>query len=87
MIIHMPDNMIDQLQANQDTRINYYINQSVPTLTKQMMETEVVEVVSQTVELVQEKVGYQDGYSWKMWLHYEDGIVENCRFCIKTTWM
>ena len=39
MIIHMPDNMTERLQANQDTRINYYINQSVPTLTKQMMET------------------------------------------------
>lgn len=39
MIIHMPDNMTKQLQANQATHINYYINQSAPTLTKQMMET------------------------------------------------
>src|SRR5690625_602713 len=39
MVIHMPDNMTEQLQANSDTYINYYINQSVPTLTKQTMET------------------------------------------------
>jgi len=39
MVIHMPDNMTEQLQANSDTHINYYINQSVPMLTKQTMET------------------------------------------------
>ena len=39
MIIHMSDNMTEQLQANRATHINYYINQSAPTLTKQMMET------------------------------------------------
>lgn len=39
MLIHLPANMTEKLQADDQTRIDYYINQSVPTLTKQMMET------------------------------------------------
>src|SRR5690625_4040041 len=33
--------MVERLQANENVQIDYYINQSVPTLTKQMMETAV----------------------------------------------
>src|SRR5690625_1184983 len=39
MMIHLPEKMTEQLQESEDARINYYINQSVPTITKQMMET------------------------------------------------
>src|SRR5690625_1601413 len=39
MIIHLPEKMTEHLQESEDARINYYINQSVPTITKQMMET------------------------------------------------
>lgn len=39
MLIHLPDKMSERLQANENAHIDYYINQSVPTLTKQMMET------------------------------------------------
>lgn len=38
MLIHLPNKMAEQLQANENAHIDYYINQSVPTLTKQMME-------------------------------------------------
>lgn len=39
MLVHLPNDMTEQIQANENTHIDYYINQSVPTLTKQMMET------------------------------------------------
>jgi len=39
MVIHFPSKMAERLQANENVQIDYYINQSVPTLTKQMMET------------------------------------------------
>lgn len=39
MLIHLPNKMTERLQANENAHIDYYINQSVPTLTKQMMET------------------------------------------------
>ncbi len=39
MLIHLPDGMMKQLQANENINIDYYINQSTSTLTKQMMET------------------------------------------------
>src|SRR5699024_11887942 len=39
MLIHLPNTMTEQLQSNEDVLIHYYINQSVPTLTKQIMET------------------------------------------------
>lgn len=39
ILIHLPDKITEQLQVNDNARIDYYINQSVPTLTKQMMET------------------------------------------------
>src|SRR5690625_149407 len=41
MVIHFPSKMAERLQANENVQIDYYINQSVPTLTKQMMETAV----------------------------------------------
>lgn len=39
MLIHLPNEITEQLLANKNARIDYYINQSVPTLTKQIMET------------------------------------------------
>src|SRR5699024_721181 len=39
MLIDMPATITVQLQANEQAHIDYYINQSVPTLTKQIMET------------------------------------------------
>lgn len=38
MIIHLPKGMTEQLQKGYETAIHYYINQSSPSLTKQMME-------------------------------------------------
>src|SRR5690625_1595478 len=38
MLIHFPEKVTEQLQANEHASIDYYINQSTPTLTKQMME-------------------------------------------------
>ena len=39
MLIHLPENMLEQLEANEIISIDYYINQSTSTITKQMMET------------------------------------------------
>lgn len=39
MLIHFPAAITEQLQTNEHAHIDYYINQSVPTLTKQIMET------------------------------------------------
>jgi uncharacterized phage infection (PIP) family protein YhgE len=38
MLIHLPNQMLGQLKENMNITIDYYINQSAPTLTKQMME-------------------------------------------------
>src|SRR5699024_7703236 len=53
MLIHIPNAMTEQLQANENARIDYYINQSAPTLTKQMMET----VANKLNEQVNQQVG------------------------------
>lgn len=39
MLIHFPGKMMEQLQAKKIVNIDYYINQSTSTITKQMMET------------------------------------------------
>lgn len=38
MLIHFPNELMEKLQANEMVNVDYYINQSAPTLTKQIME-------------------------------------------------
>lgn len=38
MIIHLPAKLTEQIQANKQPTIDYYMNQSVPSLEKQMMD-------------------------------------------------
>lgn len=51
--------MTEQLHAKEDAQINYYINQSVPTLTKQMMETVANKLNEQVNQQVRETVNTQ----------------------------
>lgn len=53
MVIQIPDNVIERLQKREQVAIDYYINQSAPTLTKQMMET----IADTLNEQVNEKLG------------------------------
>ena len=59
MLIHLPDKMMERLQANENVRIDYYINQSVPTLTKQMMETAANKLSEQVNQQVGETINTQ----------------------------
>lgn len=59
MLIHLPNKMTEQLQANENARIDYYINQSVPTLTKQMMETVANKLNEQVNQQIRETVNTQ----------------------------
>ncbi|MBM7601438.1 putative phage infection (PIP) family protein YhgE [Virgibacillus halotolerans] len=59
MLIHLPDQMMEQLQENEDVNIDYYINQSTPTLTKQMMETAANRVNDELNQQVRETMNTQ----------------------------
>jgi len=59
MLIHLPDKMTEKLQANENAQINYYINQSVPTLTKQMMETAANKLNEQVNQQIRETINIQ----------------------------
>lgn len=59
MLVHLPDKMTEQLQANENAHIDYYINQSVPTLTKQMMETAANKLNEQVNQQVRETINIQ----------------------------
>src|SRR5699024_3303384 len=59
MLIHLPNKMTERLQANENARIDYYINQSVPTLTKQMMETAANKLNEQVNQQVSETINTQ----------------------------
>src|SRR5699024_1123935 len=59
MLIRLPDKMTEQLQVNENARIDYYINQSVPTLTKQMMETAANKLNEQVNQHVREIINTQ----------------------------
>src|SRR5699024_9572316 len=59
MLIRLPDKMTEQLQANENARIDYYINQSVPTLTKQMMETAANKLNAQVNQQIRETINTQ----------------------------
>ena len=59
MLIHLPDKMTEQLQAHENVRIDYYINQSVPTLTKQIMETVASKLNEQVNQQVRETINIQ----------------------------
>lgn len=59
MLVHLPDNMMKQLQNNETVSINYFINQSAPTLTKQMMETAANTLNSQVNRQVRETIDAQ----------------------------
>ena len=59
MLIHLPDEMTEKLQANENAQINYYINQSVPTLTKQMMETAANKLNEQVNQQIRETINIQ----------------------------
>ncbi|WP_077601493.1 YhgE/Pip domain-containing protein [Oceanobacillus sojae] len=59
MLIHLPDNMMEQLQNNETVSIDYFINQSAPTLTKQMMETTANTLNSQVNQQVREMMDAQ----------------------------
>ncbi|MFD1066585.1 YhgE/Pip domain-containing protein [Oceanobacillus locisalsi] len=39
MLIHLPGQLMEKIAENENITFDYYINQSAPTLTKQMMET------------------------------------------------
>lgn len=59
MLVHLPEKMTEQLQAKEHARIDYYINQSVPTLTKQMMETTANKLNEQVNQQVSETINVQ----------------------------
>lgn len=59
MLIHIPDNMMKQLQNNETVSIDYFINQSAPTLTKQMMEKAANTLNSQVNRQVRETIDAQ----------------------------
>ena len=59
MLIHLPNKMEERLQANENAHIDYYINQSVPTLTKQMMETAANKLNEQVNQQVSETIDTQ----------------------------
>lgn len=59
MLIHLPNKMAERLQANENAHIDYYINQSVPTLTKQMMETVANKLNEQVNQQVSETINTQ----------------------------
>lgn len=59
MLIHLPDKMTEHLEANENARIYYYINQSGPTLTKQMMETAANKLNEQINQQVSETMNMQ----------------------------
>lgn len=59
MLIHLPDQMMEQLQKNENANINYYINQSAPSLTKQMMETAANRVNDEFNQQVREMMNAQ----------------------------
>lgn len=59
MLIHLPTKMAERLQANENVHIDYYINQSVPTLTKQMMETAANKLNEQVNQQVSETINTQ----------------------------
>lgn len=59
MLIHLPDKMMEQLQANENVTIDYFINQSAPTLTKQMMETTANKLNEQVNQQVDETINTQ----------------------------
>lgn len=59
MLIHLSDKMTEGLQANEDIYIDYYINQSTPTLTQQIMETTATKLNDQMNERVREVVDTQ----------------------------
>lgn len=59
MLIHLPDNMMEQLQNSETVAIDYFINQSAPTLTKQMMETAANTLNSQVNRQVRETIDAQ----------------------------
>src|SRR5690625_5545 len=61
MMIHLPEKMTEKLQASEDARINYYINQSVPTITKQMMETAASKLNEQVNQQVRSMINTQMG--------------------------
>ncbi|MEI3613990.1 YhgE/Pip domain-containing protein [Pseudogracilibacillus sp. SO30301A] len=59
MLIHLPNEMTKNIQANENTHIDYYINQSVPTLTKQMMETSANKLNEQVNWQINETINIQ----------------------------
>ncbi|MEI3612715.1 YhgE/Pip domain-containing protein [Pseudogracilibacillus sp. SO30301A] len=59
MLIHLPDNMMEQLQNSETVSINYFINQSAPTLTKQMMETAANTLNNELNQQVRENINAQ----------------------------
>lgn len=61
MLIHMPATITEQLQANEHAHIDYYINQSVPTLTKQIMETSANKLNEQVNEQIRHMTNTQLG--------------------------
>lgn len=59
MLIHFPAAITEQLQANEHAQIDYYINQSVPTLTKQIMETTANQLNEQVNEQIRHMTNTQ----------------------------
>lgn len=59
MLIHLPSKFSERLQSNENARIDYYINQSVPTLTKQMMETAANKLNNQVNQQASETINIQ----------------------------
>ncbi|PJZ00740.1 hypothetical protein CPT06_09280 [Bacillus vallismortis] len=59
MLIHFPNQMMEQLKANKNINVDYYINQSAPTLTKQLMEKAANKVNDELNQQVREKMNTQ----------------------------
>ncbi|MBS3680909.1 ABC transporter permease [Ornithinibacillus massiliensis] len=59
MLIHFPNQLTENILANENASIDYYINQSTATLTKQMMEKIAGNITGQVNQQVQQAIKIQ----------------------------